>query len=129
MSKTRTLKFRHLLTADAVFGLDDLVDLQIGPEHVQGQLDRRALRAILDSPTLLAILDETNLVADLSPIADDIERAIDQALEHIATAKDAVPRHIEALKHRDQRMRMRAANSLGILGPTPQARSPRSSRH
>ncbi len=75
------------------------------------------LRAILDSPTLLAILDETNLVADLSPIADDIEHAIDQALEHLAPAKDALPRLMEALRDRDWRRRMRAANSLGILGP------------
>lgn len=97
-----------MLTADPQ--INQIVESEDG---ISGE----GLRAILDSPTLLAILDETKLVADLSPIADEIEHAIDQALEHIAAAKDAVPSHIEALKDRDPNTRRRAANSLGILGP------------
>ena len=42
------------------------------------------LRTILNSPTLLSILDETGLVTELSPIADDLEQAIDEALERVS---------------------------------------------
>lgn len=38
------------------------------------------MRTILDSPTLLGILDETTVLEELSPIADDIEQAINDAL-------------------------------------------------
>ncbi len=39
------------------------------------------LRTILASPTLLAIFDQTDIVADLSPLADEIELAINEAME------------------------------------------------
>ena len=42
------------------------------------------LRTILTSPTLLSILDETGLMTELSPIADDLEQAIDEALERVS---------------------------------------------
>ena len=42
------------------------------------------LRTILNSPTLLSVLDETGLVTELSPIADDLEQAIDEALERVS---------------------------------------------
>ncbi len=38
-------------------------------------------RAILASPTLLAVFDQTRIVSDLAPLADDIELAIDEAME------------------------------------------------
>lgn len=41
-------------------------------------------RVILASPTLLAVFDETGIVADLTPMADGLERAIDEAMEHRA---------------------------------------------
>lgn len=39
------------------------------------------LVTILSSPTVLRVLDETDLVAELSPIIDDVQQALDQALE------------------------------------------------
>lgn len=39
------------------------------------------LFALLNGPALLRILDETTLAAELSAIADDVERAIDEAVE------------------------------------------------
>ncbi len=47
-----------------------------------GSMTGENLRAILDSPTLLAILDQTDLVAELSPLAGEIEQAINEALVH-----------------------------------------------
>lgn len=41
-----------------------------------------SLRTLLASPTLLAIFDQTDIVADLSPLTDGIERAINEAMEH-----------------------------------------------
>lgn len=40
------------------------------------------LQAILTSPTLLAVFDQTDIVAEVSPLADGIERAIHEAIAH-----------------------------------------------
>ncbi len=62
------------------------VQMLADDEKISGLLEEGSigenLHAILASPTLLAIFDQTDIVADLSPIADEIERAIDEALEH-----------------------------------------------
>ncbi|MAE64746.1 MAG: hypothetical protein CMJ18_10810 [Phycisphaeraceae bacterium] len=47
----------------------------------EGQITAGQLKKLLDSPTVLEILDETGVVEDLTPIADEIEKAIDAALE------------------------------------------------
>lgn len=41
------------------------------------------MRSILDSPTILVILDTTDVVRDLTPIADQIELAINEAFEEV----------------------------------------------
>jgi uncharacterized membrane protein required for colicin V production len=51
-------------------------------KHLDSQSTGVNLRAILASPTLLAIFDQTDIVADLSPLADEIERAINEAMEY-----------------------------------------------
>lgn len=44
-------------------------------------LSRGDLAVILGSPRLLEVLDHGNVMAELSPIADDIEEAVNQALD------------------------------------------------
>ncbi len=39
------------------------------------------ISTVLASPTLLDIFDQTNILADLSPLTDEIERAINEAME------------------------------------------------
>ena len=45
------------------------------------------LKTILDSEALLVILDETTIVSDLSPLADDIEKAINESRKKAAPLK------------------------------------------
>ncbi len=56
---------------------DPEISLILENESIRGNLS-----VILASPTLLAIFDQTDIVADLSPLADEIELAINEAMEH-----------------------------------------------
>lgn len=52
-------------------------------------LSQRDLLVILGNPKLLKILDATNVLAELAPIADEIEEALDAALDHAAGERGA----------------------------------------
>jgi hypothetical protein len=92
------------------------------------------LRTLLDSPTLLSVLDDTDLVEELSPIAGEIEQAIEEALQRrgavpgladiFPDVEQAVADFAEALGDPDPRRRVRAANSLGSMGAQAQAAVP-----
>ena len=100
----------------------------------EGSISGEELRAILDSPTILDILDETNLVGELSPIVEEIERAIEQAVANPALAgglaeiypdaDEAVWTLLEGLNDPEPQRRMRAANTLGDFGPGAAAAIP-----
>ena len=46
-----------------------------------GHLSQHDLAVILGSPKLLEVLDQTDLTAELAPIADDLEEAVNRALD------------------------------------------------
>ena len=50
-------------------------------------LSRQDLLVILGSPRLLEILDATDILAELSPLAEDIEGALNQSLDHAAARR------------------------------------------
>jgi hypothetical protein len=49
--------------------------------NLEDGLSAQEVRALLESPKLLAALDETNLLAELSPMADQIEKAMNDSLQ------------------------------------------------
>ena len=55
-------------------------DPQLGPIIESGSLSRADVYTIMSNQTILKILDETSLLDDLTPLAHEIEGAIDAAL-------------------------------------------------
>ncbi len=51
-------------------------------------LSPQDLLVILGSPRLLEILDATDILAELSPLAEDIERALNESLDHAAAQRE-----------------------------------------
>ncbi len=99
-----------------------------------GAISGDSLRAILNSPTILEILEETDLVAELLPLADEIEQAINEAFERKGRpagfldvqpfVDELVAAFVEDLSDADPRVRHRAAGSLGDIGPPAAAAVP-----
>ena len=109
-------------------------DPDIGLILETGAVSGDSLRAILSSPTLLKILEETDLVAELLPLADEIEQAINEAFERKGMpagfldtqpfVDDLVAAYIEDLRDDDPRVRLQAAGALGSIGPLAAAAVP-----
>ena len=69
-----------------MFAADTALMETINAEH---GLSRESLQAVMNSQTVLDVLDKTGLVDELTPLADELERAIDRALAHAGLKDEA----------------------------------------
>jgi len=102
-------------------------DPEIGLILESGEMSADQLRVVLDSDAVLSILDDGRLVADLRPMIGDLSAALDEAMtrrgmsaEYAVAAPyidDLVEGYIDDLATGTGRTRLKAAQSLGGIGP------------